>query len=222
MSNPYDALIGALSQAIDIIKNLPDYEKKGSEGKREPQGGLGGIRRDKGSEGLTDDPEILNNSVFKRYVHGKNEKSTKINASEPPKIPCPYANDAEKKFKCKNPSCKFGEFWAVYVSFKSSNKWRAHGSFRITWRCASLASKIIDDVVTRKLMHAPWQVEKKYRPHATTYLNNRGWEEPIEGEQHERSPYQSIKSSAKVFTIESIADKARRQREAFRAAENNE
>lgn len=160
--------------------------KKGREEEREPKGGWG-VRRDRWRERIDQLSDIDLKEREKKILKKEKEKFL-IDEQNLPKIPCPYI-EGKGKYKCINPSCKFGEFWAEYSTFKSSGKWRAHGSFKkLTWRCIGLASEIIDDVVTRKLKHAPWQVEEQYRPHATTFLNGRRWEDPIEEIQHGRRP----------------------------------
>lgn len=208
MNDQFDALEKILSQALDVVKTLKQYNRG--------EGDLG-----VGVKSATVEPqrsEILITSIKEKKI----QKKEKFCESESfPKIECPYSTHKDPKIKCTDPSCQFGEFWAVYPI--QSGKRRAHVIFkRLTQRCSSLADEIISDVVTRKLKHVKW-INPKFIPHASTHLNGRHWEDPIiEGEQHDRSPYQQAKSTAKVYPIESYPERIKQQREAIRAAQRKE
>lgn len=74
-----------------------------------------------------------------------------------------------------NDSIGFNEFWSSYP--RQQNKALALKSWkRIP---VSLHEQIIADVKLRTKEHKQWQ-NRDYIPHASTYLNQRRWEDKIE------------------------------------------
>jgi ribosomal protein L16/L10AE len=190
------------------------HEKRRGKGRGE-RGvwGVSGVRK---GEELSLPDEILNNIYIKEKIIKKKSEIVEdkvFNLQNASKIYCRF---------CKIPSCRFGEIIAIYP--RKSDFKLAHAIYR-RQRLNVIVDKIISDVAQKSLHHQPWLIDDgKYIHHLKTYFNGKMWNDPIrykktERQHHERSTYQHVKPTAKIFTIESIADKARRQREAFRAAE---
>lgn len=107
---------------------------------------------------------------------------------------------------------RFEEFWAAYPIRKGKAdalaKWRSRN-------LDGIADTILADVTRRKAQDRQWL--DGYAPHASTYVNQRGWDDDIEtrdtGERHAtRTP--SRRLSAVEQVEHAIAERKRREYEA--------
>jgi len=89
--------------------------------------------------------------------------------------------------------CQFEEFWSAYPRKESKKKaldiWRRK-------KIDSIAGMVINDVLTRKEKHSPWQ-DIKYVPHATTYLNGERWHDEIVEAQKQEKIYANYQPTNK-------------------------
>ena len=90
----------------------------------------------------------------------------------------------EKKKKIKDDSdYNFDIFWKAYHPKRRVDKDKAIAKWKLLKPDQKLIDIILKDLEERKLTEA-WQKENgKYFPHATTYINNKRWENEYKGEK---------------------------------------
>lgn len=122
----------------------------------------------------TNRAESINESSTNERNESSNDQSTNRQPSHKPDSTS-QTPDKSKGKSLERQAARFSEFWAEYPVKKgkaaAEAKWKARN-------LDALADRILADVRARKIRDRQWL--DGYAPHASTYVNGRGWEDEIE------------------------------------------
>lgn len=141
----------------------------------------------------------------KQREYRARNKSTGVNKSTIINQDKPIA-DAEADTEAEALKSRFAEFWEVYprkVARPAAEKaWNKIGA-------DSFADRLIQDVAFRAMNDAAWR-DKKFIPHASTYLNNERWTDEVqkyEAPRRNLSAVERVSQATRTREAERTADK---------------
>lgn len=113
----------------------------------------------------------------------------------------------EKKQKHEQQAARFDEFWSEYPNRKGKADALAKWKLR---NLDAIADVILEDVRRRKAQDRDWL--RGYPPHASTYVNGKGWEDDIPEVKSE-----SQQQPRKLSAVEQVEQAIRDRRDAGQA-----